>query len=257
MDKITESIKLLPLKEMDGVLLTYAILEESISAGLNIDKINSAIQLASYLHRNDIRQARGKNLSDNYINHPLRNTLRIIRYGCYWEDVLVASILHDTVEDHAWEIVTEFAGYDTSSLDNKTVEGKTFLLTTALEYIATEFGAPVARIVDKVSNRPTPHLGLTKDEKRAIYRDHVIAAITDDIEVFMVKYSDFCDNAIGLYHNKDNKGMTEHLSKKYFPLIDEFIKGINTLNLPITLDAQEEMLTQLKMGKIRLSTLMG
>lgn len=257
MDKIKAAIKHLPLKEMESTLLLYEILEESKIAGLNVALIDDAIRLASYLHRNDIRQARGKNLTDNYINHPLRNTLRLMRYGCFVETIIIASILHDTVEDHALEIVMEF-GDDSVILPIFAGDAhaeQVALQVAALEIISNMFGVEVARIVRKVSNAPSKG-GLTKDQKRAEYAKHVIEAIEDDAPVFLVKFSDFSDNAIGLYHNKKNSEMVAHLSRKYLPLIEPFVNGIKNMDLPIHPDAKNRMLIQLKEGQHRLMELM-
>ena len=246
MDRIREFVKHLPLREMDGTLLSYEILDEAINHKLNLNAVNNSIRFASYLHRNDIRGGGGI-LPDNYINHPLRNTVRIMRYGCFQEDIIIASILHDIVEDHAFDIVSEFTTHDLSDIDVKSQDGQIILAEFALKYIQEQFGYNVSRIVNKVSNKPN-QAGLSREEQRAVYIKHVAAAITDDPEVFMVKFSDFSDNAIDLHHNVSNVDMVSHLSRKYFPLIPYFRSGIQSLSLLVYPASKNEMLIQLQSG---------
>lgn len=248
---MTRKIRELPLKEMDGSLLSFAILHElGVENIPNRNKIEESIRFAAYVHRHDIRQGRGTSKSDNYINHPLRNTLRIIRYGCLDNEIITASILHDTVEDHPLEIVETFTNVKNA---NKMSEKE--LQEHALVFIEHTYGARVAKIVRKVSNEPLPKT-LTKEEKRAIYVAHVIEAIQDDPDVFMVKYADFEDNAIGLYHNRENPGMTQHLSRKYLPLFNVFREGIHTLDLPVPTSARFTMLKKLDLGESRLNEML-
>ena len=88
------------LKHMDDRELAEAILLEADAAGLDVHSIATAIALASELHGNQFRKGNRGSLSNPpYIEHPLRNTLRLIRMGVRDESVLNGSILHDTVED--------------------------------------------------------------------------------------------------------------------------------------------------------------
>ncbi|GAB3960935.1 hypothetical protein GCM10029978_011790 [Actinoallomurus acanthiterrae] len=73
-------------------------------------RLNKALSLASDLHRQD-RRAR-----EPVVNHLLRVTLRVM---CHYEvndvDILVAALLHDTVEDHPIEL----AGRATTTLPRR------------------------------------------------------------------------------------------------------------------------------------------
>ena len=75
----------------------------------------------------------------------------------------------------------------------------------------------------------------------------------------MVKFSDFVDNAVGLYHNVNDKnaGMIKHLSTKYLPLVDIFEARINEFAdvLPVSTDGLFTMREQLRFGRAKLAEL--
>jgi (p)ppGpp synthase/HD superfamily hydrolase len=243
----------LDLKKMDGSLLAFAILNNvKRIKGVDEAVILHAMEFASYIHRKDTRRNRENLPRDNYITHPYRNTLRLIRYGCTKQDVLVASILHDTAEDHPAEIVDEFSDY--SSANYNDVE----LLRVTLEVIGGLFGKRVAEIVDGVSNVPLPP-GTSKAVKREKYAEHVLLAI-EDPDVFLVKFSDFVDNAVGLYHNTGAPEMVLHLTTKYLLLINGFRKRIHRAKATdeFSLSRQEgydEIFAHLDLGEKRLKAL--
>lgn len=254
--KLEDKIHSIPLKEMDAAVLTYATLDIASENMLNRDRINYAIKLAAYLHRNDYRRNRGPLPKTHYIEHPLRNTLRLMRWGILDEDIIVASILHDTVEDHGLTIVREFTVHTVEFEDEKkpTFEENLTVMKLALEYIKNVFGARVAYIVEGVSNQPSTE-GMTKNEKRLAYAQHVIESINKDVAIFWVKLSDFVDNAIGLYHNNiiENTAMIAHLALKYAPLVPVFAEKVETVDMIES--TRLEILTQLASGKKRLDEL--
>jgi hypothetical protein len=93
-----------------------------------------------------------------------------------------------------------------------------------LSWILDEWGLETARLVAAVTNPLPGTVILTKEQKRRQYADHVKAAITGDSAVFIVKFTDYADNASGLHHNDiaGNSGMVAHLAAKYLPLADIF-----------------------------------
>jgi (p)ppGpp synthase/HD superfamily hydrolase len=218
MTQIETLISRLSLKEMGPDLLAEAIRIEAIKAHQDyvFTSVDKAIVLASYLHRKQTRANRGTLPRDMYITHPLRNALRLYRYGVTDHIIIVATILHDTVEDCAEEM---------SDLYGNTSRSEEQSRRLAVHYLKDQFGAEVARIVEAVSN-PLPGPGaskLTQAQKRKAYADHVEIAIADP-EVALVKFVDFVDNAFGLKHNDPilNAGMIAHLSQKYLPLVPVF-----------------------------------
>lgn len=200
-----------PLKHMDGAALALAIQEAFPS-----EPVRRALAAASFLHRNQTRANRASLPRTAYIEHPLRGSLRVIRWGVTNEDIIIAVILHDTAEDCAAEIAAVFR-----NRPDATPEQARGL---ALAWILDEWGLEVARIVGALSNPIGGPENLSKDQKRRRYAEHVKEAIAGDAPVFIGKFTDFADNASGLHHNATgaNTGMVAHLAAKYEPLADIF-----------------------------------
>ena len=112
---IQAKIASLPLKEMEASLLRTAILSHiAHSYRLDIDgeyilaQVETAIDIASYAHRSQTRQNRGEMPKVHYVEHPLRNALRALRYGVTSDPAtIIAIILHDVVEDCAAIVAVE------------------------------------------------------------------------------------------------------------------------------------------------------
>lgn len=252
MSHLQNLIHTLSLKDMEGALLTQAIQSHVLDnfPAPEVLKVNEALALAAYLHRNDTRANRANLPRDTYITHPLRNTLRLIRYGCDDIDILIASILHDTVEDHPFEIVTDvLSGLDAEDED----EARKFSYT----YYEDAFSRKVAFLVEQVSNPLLPP-DMSKAEKRKYYAEH-LDIILDDPGTFLVKVSDIVDNAVGLYHNTGSPGMVTHLSTKYLAVLPLFFKRLDDemfvkqLNLPV--GGIDGIRRHLLMGQERLTSL--
>jgi len=208
-----------PLKEMSPSLLAAAIQHQFPS-----ERVGDAIAMASYLHRFATRGSRGNQPREEYISHPLRNSLRAIRFGCSAEDIAIANILHDTVEDCAVEMIAiEYPDLDTSKWSEQELQD--FAIDNVIEPM---FGKRVAKITRGVSNPPMAE-GLTKNEKHVIYRAHVLEAIEDE-DTFIVKCFDLLDNAGSLHHHlHEKRGMVISMSGKYLPLFEHFIERLQTV----------------------------
>lgn len=207
------TLKALPLKTMDSAALTLAILE----ATGNDPLVFNAIRDATFLHRNQTRANRGQLERTSYIEHPLRGALRLIRWGVTDRDLIIAAILHDTVEDCAADILIHFLSIDPSEISE--AEARAY----AADWIRITYGIGAATLVMAVTNEfPVP--GATRAERAAAYVEHARAGICSDVRVFLVKFTDYMDNAAGLYHNDvpGNRGMVVRLAGKYLPMADVF-----------------------------------
>lgn len=212
-----------PLKEMSPSLLG-----EAIKHKFPTERVSDAIAMASYLHRHETRGSRGNQPREEYIAHPLRNALRVIRYGCEDEDVVIANILHDTVEDEPESMIAiEYPGLDISEWSEKDKQD------FAIEHVvAPMFGDRVAHIVRKVTNEPLPK-SMSKAEKQALYRDKVLKSISDEDDgVVLTKAPDIQDNAGSLHHHfNENRGMVISLAKKYHPLFGPLIERVERVEI--------------------------
>jgi (p)ppGpp synthase/HD superfamily hydrolase len=255
---VKNKLQLLRLKEMDPGSLTLALMSDIRTLAnddlLEEKPIFNALHVATFLHRNQTRANR-KNLPRTpYIEHPLRNALRLLRWGCTTQDIIVAALLHDTIEDCVDDIILYYIGTDPAPL------GEQEKRDMAVAWMAAEFGPEVARIVLAVSNGFTPE-GMTKDEKRLAYAKHVAKIIEDDPAVFLVKFSDFVDNALGLYHNNiaGKEAMIAHLAVKYYAVVSIFAivyEGPVGLKLPVDAAGFREIGSQIRAAESRLKDLL-
>lgn len=179
-------------------------------------RLGDAIQVASYLHRNDVRRgARGKSVTPPYIEHPLRVAIRLFKYFEVTDsDIIIAAILHDTVEDHA----PEFADFEYGTDRYNTLKPD-WARTGALQFISYRFGYSVAAIVEDVSN-PIMLGKPSKAEKISAYQQHVAATVSRSDKAFIVKLSDFVDNAGSLHHHYEyDDPNAQYFVNRYAPLI--------------------------------------
>ena len=214
---MTISLKEVPLKELDQAGLAEAIL--TATAGFDrAYSIADALETATFLHRNQTRANRGNQPRTPYIEHPLRNALRLLRWGVTDPDLIIAALLHDTVEDCAEDIVKILLGGGPATFPHT----PDMMQKNALEWVGT-YGRRAARLVGAVTNPPAPE-GLTKAERNQLYVRFVAEHIFNDAAVFLIKFTDYVDNALGLHHNNvaPNKAMVAKLAAKYLPLADVF-----------------------------------
>ncbi|MFE6967242.1 HD domain-containing protein [Agromyces sp. NPDC057679] len=227
----------LSLKEMDPSLLADTIVHEFPDPSAE-QTLRGAIAFASYVHRNDTRAQRGPLPRDPYITHPLRVAVRLIRYGVTDLDIILAGILHDTVEDHPTEIAEKF--------------GPNLGVDTAIDVVARMFGAETARLVAAVTNPPMPQ-GATRARKHELYREHVADTITDP-KVAMVKLSDFVDNAFSLgYTVGQRPQMVLNLATKYTPLVDVFETRVFQDDVLALVNHPEKIRAHIDHGKVTLA----
>lgn len=220
---ITEGLalkKTVALKEFDSVVLSGLLQQYAHNEYTPEEQsqVTEAISMASYLHRNDYRKgARGTTKQPPYIEHPLRVATRL--FSSLQKNVpshmLIAAVLHDTVEDHL-DDYTDFVGVNFDNNANGTSKRE-----TVYSFLEERYGAEATRIVKQLTN-PLPTPNQTKEEKLAQYQEHVKKAITGEknAAVLMIKFSDFADNAGSLHHHYkkgDPKG--SYFAKRYLPLV--------------------------------------
>jgi (p)ppGpp synthase/HD superfamily hydrolase len=207
----------LELKAMDGTLLAADIRLRAGAAGIPTARIDEAIALAAWAHRGRRRLKRGDLPRTAYIEHPLRNAARVLRWGVVREPVVLACILHDTVEDHALELAADLGA---STPD----EGAAREIVFA--HYADAFGERTSALVRAMSN-PLDDDDASTDEaaKHETYRRHVLAEIADP-DVAVCKLADLADNALSLHHTGEGDARTSRLARKYAPLLPVFRQRI-------------------------------
>ena len=211
MTRTIEDIRIKKFKNMDTTLLVTILMDFVKNNNVfDEDEIHTALDISSTLHINDFRKsARSPLKNPPYMEHVLRVAVRPMKhFDCHNHEVVLSALLHDTVEDHC--------------LDFAPVADELQARNILLDYYEDEFGSSVRDAVSGLTN-PLLEPGLSKEEKRRAYREHVMEATSNNDTVLMVKTSDFIDNAGSLYlTNKKGEGSTEHLVKKYTPMVDFF-----------------------------------
>ena len=184
----------LALKEMDPSMLTHAINEVlnmdqgSIQWGdSSPEQFQDAMMWASFLHRDQTRANRAGFSRTPYVEHPLRNTLRLLRMGCTDGETLVASVLHDTIEDCSDKISGRA---DLPEEQQRAI---------SLQKMSDRYTTTIAYRVNKVSNRILPKT-MPKPEKMQVYLTDFPHKV-DTEGSYLVKLVDLSDNGGGLHHN--------------------------------------------------------
>ena len=95
--EIYNGLQYVALKDMTASELANCLRGAGKRLGFNVKNLEGAISLATTLHENQSRGARGTLKRTPYIEHPLRNAIRLIRLGNTEQDVIIANVLHDMV----------------------------------------------------------------------------------------------------------------------------------------------------------------
>ena len=197
--------------------------------------VDDALALASRLHAHDRRTR------EPYMNHLLRSAVRVLTYYHVRDpDVVVATLLHDAVEDHAPELAGRPAGQPTQQdIDD------------ALAVLAARFTPRVAELVEAVTN-PLPKPGVDRHEQ---YRAHVAVSLTAHPWARVIKASDFTDNGVGLIYTLTHR--QPKLARKYRPLIPVLRELIARPDTPLADDVKAHILRQLDLARERMDAILS
>ena len=240
-----------PLKKMNQKLLVAAIFAESNFTPEANSKLDFAIRLATELHEGTVRKGDVQGRRDTpYVEHPLRNTLRLVRLGVRDEELLSATVLHDTVEDCARKFVAS-----QKSVDARITEAEARQLL--LKHIEDNINPRVAKLVLGVTNplrSSHENRHLSQAQKNEEYAANVQREIESDPAVLLVKFADFEDNAGSLHFSSTefSPNKIRKLAKKYLPVVGIFREAIAKSELPINDVAHEHILNQLDSMELRL-----
>lgn len=211
-------------------------------------KILDAAQLAAELHQDDVRHTprrdnAGQTFSDTdpYIVHPLRNTVRVSRWGVDDANMLSASMLHDVVEDHAGDIASKYCGNSTSDPHEQR--------RLALGYVESQYGQQVREYVEGMSNPVMDSKNQDGRSAHEVYEDHVREEVLSSPQVFVLKFSDFVDNALSVHHEDVNRS-TVRRSRKYAAVVphlqEAFIKHEKELSGMLSAEGMAQVAQKLE-----------
>ncbi len=185
-------------------------------------QVTAAAELASQVHA---RQKRPDGLP--YVTHVVE-VAELVATWCpeAHPDVLIAALLHDSVEDQADQLAALAATGEPPAPSGDT-------RARALDYLETRFGVHVQRRVAWLSNPDFDAMmegrveGLDDEELRAVkaglYAEHVSEAVHSDSWVAAIKLADFSTNAWRLSNVHDPERRAR-LREKYRPVMALFIK---------------------------------
>jgi hypothetical protein len=196
------------------------------------DRLTAALDLASELHGRDRR------VREPYLNHLLRVSIRLLHhYDVQDVDVVVAGLLHDSVEDHPAELAgTTADGGDPTE--------------AALAELARRFGDRVACLVRAVTNP-----AYDPDRDRYVqYREHVAASLDREPWARVIKMSDFTDNGVGVIHTVGPKVTSSAI--KYRPLVPVFRELIGRADTPLSRRVKQHIFQQLDLAEERFSAIL-
>lgn len=217
-----QQLRRIPLKDLESAALTIAV-QTGLKAMPRPDRelIERALTAAAFLHRGQTRENRGQFDLTAYVEHPLRNTLRLMRLGAKDPHLLAASLLHDVAEDCANEVAQlRTSGFTVQPVDPERARELT------LEWIREDYGAETERIVAAVSNPLNTGSKQSQNQRREGYLQHVSAAVRRDPKILLVKVADFIDNAGSLHHNYPSK-RRQNRAKKYLrlsPVLEQVVQ---------------------------------
>lgn len=228
--------------------LYTALLESTLSwPQYQQEQFWRASEIVRMAHRMD----RHKNTP--YIYHLLRTANRIVQYLKINDpDVVIAAVLHDVVEDHPMKVVASIQDEDCYTGIQLTPAAQQ---EAAIVSIEMAFSSEIAQIVALVTNVPNSEAPREYEEKLRQYVDKIEGAI-EDMNAWIVKFSDWCDNGVGIYYDAQNRTLerTMHFKRKYgmvLPILEKrFLQ--QDLQSRFNSSAKEYIARQFQLGRERL-----
>lgn len=230
------------------VMPLHAITEIHGAAGLrerlNLDlrrlpaadrhRVVDAAAWAWQLHANQRRTR------EPYVSHVLRVALRIL---CYYRvhdpDVLVAALMHDTVEDQPWATAGLPVGPGPPPRPQ------------AFAALADRCSPRVAGLVQAVTNPPY-RAGADRVEQ---YLEHLVTALDDAPWARVIKLSDLTDNGTGVIHTAGSK--VHHLAGKYARAVPVMRDMLERRDTPLPPDVKDHIRGQLDLAHRRCAAILA
>lgn len=215
----------------------YARLQHALgNAGLaDSEMIQASLRLGLELHQDDRRTY------EPYNNHLLRVTLRLLEELRIADEVtLAAAPLHDSIEDHAVELIRRLLDTQSVPVDPYS---RRFMGHQALRLFAGQFDAPdIADIVLEVSASPRQP-NVSKIQAYLGYTATIMGS--GDPRAMALKHGDFIDNTDSPAGAEDTQKRA-YLDKKQIGAYPLHIAGLEREDSLVTGDTREEILAVLR-----------
>lgn len=182
------------------------------------NELLSALELSKFLHREQFR-TNPDGTRSLYATHPLRVALRAYSLTGD-EELTIACLLHDTVEDCSNSFVKDMISATSMGLNIALETELSFFLDNIFSQRVMKVvqGLTVPYVIESVNDRT---------ERHKQYAIHVLESVSSDVDVLITKLCDFLDNAGGVVKfGEDSKHyvLAQRLANKYLPLADPFIE---------------------------------
>ena len=221
----TTSNQNLSLQKVISDLSSKLVFSSTEEQTLRLGQLQNALTLAVNVHKEQMRKD-----GEPYINHLLRVTKRLTEeYGVTDTDVVMAALLHDSVEDQD-EKLCELAGLPVSRAN-------------AYSYLGQRFGNRVSYLVENLSEEETVE-EVPDAEWNRMYAQHVQDIIEKHPDLLFIKLSDFSDNALAL-SKLDDPDKRLKLSQKYIQAMQIFLEKIEGTNA-LPREAREKVSKKLR-----------
>jgi len=157
------------------------------------ERIDEALRFAAAAHHEEVR----KGTLVPYVMHPFHVGLILDRHG-YHEDVVIAGILHDVLEDPHYEraSVQTRLGEVVPALQAAPRDGDGFK-TAVVAHVRATFGQPVLDLVQHVTEQKTDATGARRPW-RARKEEALAAVAAAPADVCAVKAADCLHNLVAL-----------------------------------------------------------
>ena len=221
------------VSEQYGTGGLYVRLEDTLErVGLDTNElIRASMDLGFELHDDDWRT------NGHAHDHLMRVALHIIElFKKDDPDLIAAAFLHDTLEDHAKELVFRLSGEEIQDETDARVRGRVLL---------EEFFN--ARVAKRVQGVTTPQLrpGENKNESYAIF----VEQIADDPEDEILKCADSVENAVGNHATKEPK--QQKLDARYAPVYPIHVRALYRSDSLVRGEVRDDVVEILFQGQQR------
>lgn len=193
-----------------------------------------------------------------YVSHPLEVSRSVIEdFGVMDKDLVIAALLHDTVEDQAIILAREEleAKYGAESINDTDFleQNQNEVRELAFSRIERDYGLKVVLILRKLTNPDFDAIASERADpqnkelfvsiKNELYKEHVTEAITDP-DTLVIKLADF------IHNTSDASKLPESSQKnkyrmKYIPVVSVFIDRLQRKDLPCPIADKEAVIKKL------------
>lgn len=208
----------------DRIKILYSVVSKTEELSKNKETIERALDLMLFAHFSQKDRPDGQ----PYINHPLDVALHVANeYHIYEPDLIVAALLHDTVEDQAKNILV---------WGNRKLDEQESLEIQALQIVNEHFGKNVAELVRELTNpdfdakakKLSKNVNEEEKLKLQYYLQHFEGIYNDNAWAFAIKMADFSQNALHLDVLEESP-RKDWFRRKYGPVILMIVQKLKNL----------------------------